>query len=167
MQTFSVRAATAADVPSMLPMVDALTKLHAEKDPERFQVRADVIERYARWLPERAADPRSVLLLALHGQTPAGFLVGTIEPEVPIFWIPECGWIHDVWIEPIARRQGVANALAIEAIRRFDAMGVAQVRLHTGAFNDSARATFASAGFRPCVVEMIRTLRPVPRTAGK
>lgn len=159
-----IRPGAAADVPAILPMVRALTDLHQRHDPERFQVRPDVLDRYARWLPERAVDPRGVLLIAEDQERPVAFLVGTIEPEVPIFWIPECGWIHDVWVEPSHRRTGIASALVQSAVERFDAMGVAQVRLDTGSFNEQARQVFARAGFRPCVVELIRTLTPPPGT---
>lgn len=152
-----VRAATAADVAGVLPMVRKLCDLHAAADPQRFAVRDDVIERYARWLPERAADARSVFLVGegADGRL-AAFTVCTIEPEVPIFWVPECGWIHDVWVEPWARGAGVARALVEEVARRFEAMGVKQLRLHTGVFNEAARRVFAGAGFRPSVVEMLR-----------
>jgi GNAT superfamily N-acetyltransferase len=151
----TIRPATASDVPAVLPMVRALCDLHQAHDPERFKVLPDVIERYARWLPERAADPRSVFLVAEDRGSLVAFTVGTIEPEVPIFWIPESGWIHDLWVEPAHRGQGLARALAIEMVARFGALGVKQVRLHTGAFNEAARRVFASAGFRPCVVEML------------
>lgn len=155
-----IRPATAADVPDVLPMVRRLCDLHAQHDPERFQVRPDVIDRYAKWLPERASDPRSVFLVAEHPSVPglAGFTVGTVEPEVPIFWIPECGWIHDIWIDPAARRGGLARALVRESCERFAALGVKQVRLHTGTFNEVARTVFEAEGFRPCIVEMLRML---------
>lgn len=155
-----IRPAAAGDVPAVLPMVRALCDLHEARDPERFKVLPDVIERYRGWLTERAADPRSVFLVAQATDSAEllGFTIGTIEPEVPIFWVPECGWIHDLWVEPAARRQGVARALAIAASDRFAALGVKQVRLHTGAFNDVARAVFADVGFRPCVVEMLKPL---------
>lgn len=155
-----IRPATAEDVPAVLPMVRALCDLHAAKDPERFRVLPDVIERYSNWLPERALDERSVFLVATHPALDglAGFAVGTIEPEVPIFWIPECGWIHDLWVEPAARRSGLARGLVRASVERFAALGVKQVRLHTGVFNDAARAAFAAEGFRPCVIEMLRTV---------
>lgn len=157
----TIRAATAEDVPSILPMVRQLTMLHERHDPERFRVRPDVLDRYATWLPERAADPRSVLLVAeVDREQLVGFLVGTVEPEVPIFWVPECGWVHDMWVEPTQRGGGVAARLIETAAERFGAMGVRQMRLHTGMFNDSARRVFERCGFRPCVVEM---LRPLPR----
>lgn len=155
-----IRPAIAADVSAILPLVRSLCDLHEARDPDRFKVLPDVLERYARWLPERAADPRSVLLVAERRDgSLAGFTVGTVEPEIPIFWIPECGMIHDVWVEPADRRRGVALALVEAAVERFRSIGVAQVRLHTAAFNDPARAVFARAGFRPCVVEMLLPLK--------
>ncbi|MEK6702485.1 MAG: GNAT family N-acetyltransferase [Planctomycetota bacterium] len=155
-----IRPATPADVPAILPMVRAICDLHAANDPQRFAVRPDVLDRYSRWLPERAADPRSVFLVATlpSSPSPVGFAVCTIEPEVPIFWVPECGWIHDLYIVPAARRQGLARELVGEITARFTAMGVKQLRLHTATFNDNARHIFAAEGFRPCVVEMLKSL---------
>lgn len=155
-----VRDANVEDIPAILPMVRAICDLHASRDPQRFAVREDVLDRYAKWLPERIADPRGLLLVA---QTPevaglAGFSVCTIEPEVPIFWVPECGWVHDLYVVPEARRHGLARELVQEVTRRYSAMGVKQLRLHTAMFNDAARATFGSEGFRPCVVEMLKML---------
>lgn len=159
-----VRPATPEDVPIVLPMVRALIDLHESNDPERFQTRPDVLDRYAAWLPERAADPWSVFLVAQDAPSArlVGFAVCTIEPEVPIFWIPECGWVHDVWVDPSARRTGIARALVRAVIARFEALGVKQIRLHTGVFNDTARRAFSAEGFRPCVVEMLRPIAPPP-----
>lgn len=157
-----IRPAVIEDVPQVLPFVRAICDLHESRDPQRFKVLPDVIERYASWLPIRAVDPKSVFLVAQrdpHDQTSlVGYLVGTVEPEIPIFWIPECGWIHDIWLEPDARGQGAAEKMVLEAESRFRAIGVAQMRLHTGAFNEHARALFTRAGFRPSVVEMIKPL---------
>lgn len=155
-----VRTATPADVPQVLPFVRAICDLHERHDPERFKVRPDVIERYASWLPQRATDPRSVFLVAQRDEGGlAGYLVGTVEPEIPIFWIPECGWIHDIWIEPEARGAGLASRMLRDAEARFRALGIAQMRLHTGGFNEQARSLFESAGFRVGVVEMIKPLQ--------
>jgi len=151
-----IRNATAGDVPAILPMVRQLCDLHERADAERFRVVPDVLERYAVWLPLRAADPRSVLLVAEEQGRLVGFTVGTVEPEVPIFWVPECGWIHDLWVEPSCRGHGVASGLIEAAAARFATIGVKQIRLHTGQFNEAARAVFARHGFRACVVEMLR-----------
>jgi GNAT superfamily N-acetyltransferase len=155
----TIRLATTSDIPCILPFVRAICDLHASRDPQRFAVRSDVLERYASWLPQRISDGRSVLTVAQRPDASlAGYLVGTIEPEVPIFWIPGCGWIHDIWIEPGERKQGLAFAMLRDAEARFRTLGVRQLRLHTGVFNDEARRVFAQAGYRPSVIEMLRPL---------
>lgn len=158
-----IRPATAADVPAVLPLVRGICDLHAARDPDRFVVVDDILARYAAWLPERAADPASVFFVAEapgpdRAPTVVGYCVGTCEPAAPIFWVPACGWIHDVFVLPDRRRQGLARALVRAAEDRFRALGVTQIRLHTGAFNDHARAAFAAQGYRPSVVEMLKTL---------
>ncbi len=158
-----LRPATPADVPLILPMIDALLSHHAAEDPDRFATLPDVLDRYARWLPIRATDPRSILLVAEEPDIPglAGFVVASIESSIPIYDTHEFGWIHDLYVIPAARRRGIARALIREIITRFSAMGVTQIRLETASFNEAARATFAAAGFRTSAVEMLmRIERP-------
>ena len=157
----AIRPATAEDVPALLPMVAAICAMHQRLDPERYPMLPDVVDRYERWLPLRAADPRSVLLVAGAPDapdTPVGFLVGTVEPNIPIYRLTEFGYIHDLWVEPPHRRAGHAGALIDAALARFRTLGVAQVRLETAAMNDAARRLFASRGFRVGTIDMLRTL---------
>ncbi len=160
----NVRAASASDVPGILPMVRAICAMHEEMDGKRYDYLPDVVERYRRWLPERATDARSVLVVgegAEHVGAPmklAGFLVGTVEGNVPIYRTEEFGFIHDVWVEPWARGSGLGGKLVDAAVAKFAAMGVMQIRLETAAGNDVARAMFARHGFRVAASEMQRDL---------
>ncbi|MGH7131840.1 MAG: GNAT family N-acetyltransferase [Phycisphaerales bacterium] len=144
--------------------------MHQQLDPQRYDMLPDVVERYRRWLPLRAEDPRSVFLVA---ETPisgsgssadktapaiVGFLIATIEANIPIYHRKEFGFIHDVWVEPTHRRTGLARQLVEEALRRFRAIGVDQVRLETAALNDGARKLFAVCGFRIGTIDMLRQL---------
>ncbi len=153
-----LRPATPPDIPAVLPMVRAICALHESWDPSRYGMLPDVVERYARWLPARAVDPRSVFLVADADPTLAGFLIGTVEENIPIYRVSEFGFIHDLWVEPEHRRSGVARALADEAARSFRGIGVTQVRLETAAANDAARRLFEQAGFRVGSVDMLRDL---------
>ncbi len=158
----SLRSATPDDVPLILPMIDALLSHHATEDPDRFATLPDVLDRYARWLPIRATDPRSIFLVAEEPDIPglAAFAVCSIESSIPIYATHEFGWIHDLYVIHAARRRGIARALIREIITRFAAMGVTQIRLETASFNDAARATFAAEGFRVSSIEMLRTVSP-------
>ena len=167
-----IRPATPADVPAILPMVAALCAQHEAWDPERYGYLPGVVERYRRWLPQRAADPRSVLLIAEDAGTErvverspgsgaiplAGFLVGTVEANIPIYTLTEFGFIHDMWVDPAQRRRGIARALVLAAVERFRAMGVSQVRLETATANEGARRLFESCGFRIGAVDMLRVI---------
>lgn len=150
-----IRAATAAEVPGVLPMVRALIDLHESWDAARYGMVANAVEMYAQWLPDRATDPRSVFLVAEAGGGLAGFLVGTVEQSVRVFRVKEYGYIHDVWVQPGHRGAGVGRGLVAAAFDRFRALGVSQVRLETAWANDAARRVFRLQGFGESSVEMI------------
>lgn len=153
-----VRAATAADVEQVLPMVEAICAMHKTMDSTKYGFVEEIVERYRGWLPQRARDARSVFLVAEDGSgvgSVVGFLVGTVEPEIPIYEVKEFGFIHDVWVETRMRRRGVGRLLALVALERFRAMGVPQVRLDTATANEGARRLFAGCGFRASATEMI------------
>lgn len=152
-------------------MVAAICAMHQQLDPERYDMLPDVVERYRRWLPIRAEDPRSVFLVAesppesddrIHAGAPApaivGFLIATIEANIPIYHRKDFGFIHDVWVEPAHRRGGHARKLVNAALQRFRAAGVDQVRLETAALNDGARKLFAACGFRVGTIDLLRQL---------
>jgi ribosomal protein S18 acetylase RimI-like enzyme len=158
-----VRAAGVGDVPAILPMVRAVCAYHEGLDPGRYDYLPDVVERYARWLPSRAADPGSVLLVAERAAAAGGeregglvgFLVGSVEGNIPVYRTRRYGFVHDLWVEPPARRLGAGRALVTEALARFRAMGVTQVRLETAAGNEGARRLFGACGMRVGGVEMM------------
>lgn len=163
-----VRPATPSDVLAVLPMVAAICELHEAWDYARYATRDDVVDMYARWLPERAADPRSVFLVAHEqvwssqsgdaadaGRPLMGFLIGTVERAIPIYRVAEFGFIHDLWVEPAARSRGLGAMLVSVAIARFREIGVAQIRLETSLANEQARRLFTQSGFRVSTIDML------------
>jgi ribosomal protein S18 acetylase RimI-like enzyme len=153
--SIEIRNAEARDVEHVLPMVQRLAELHRTWDAAKYPYKPDVGEMYRSWLGARVSDPRSVFLVALREGTPIGFLIGTVEREIPIYTLTEYGFIHDLWIEPGYRNEGIARQMVMLAIERFSAIGVRQVRLDTASGNEAARALFTACGFRPSTVEML------------
>ncbi len=157
----TIRPATPADVPAVLPMVAKTCALHERWDPAKYGFREQPAEMYRRWLTSRATDARAVFLVAertaMLQDVPflAGFLIGTVEREIPIYRLEEYGFIHDLWVEPTYRNEGIARQMVMLAIERFRAIGVEQIRLDTAGANDVARGLFAACGFRPSVQEML------------
>lgn len=165
-----IRPATADDVPAVLPMVAKICALHQSWDPAKYGFRDQPAQRYHRWLISRADDPRSVFLVAdrrpSDAQTPvlAGFIIGTVETEIPIYRIKEFGFLHDLWVEESYRHEGIGRQLVMRAVERFAQIGVPQVRLDTAAANEPARGLFRSCGFRVDTMEMLLEMPPsLPR----
>ena len=151
-----IRPATPADVPAVLPMVAKVCAFHQKLDPAKYGFRARPERMYDDWLVNRATDPRSVFLVAeaSRGRVVA-FLVGTVEPEIPIYRLKEFGFIHDLWVEEKYRNEGTARQMVTLAVERFREIGVRQVRLDAAYGNEPARNLFAACGFRPAIVEML------------
>ena len=152
-----IRPATAADVPAVLPMVRKLCDLHRGWDPDKYDFLGGIEEMYRGWLTSRAKDPRSVFLVAdREGRGPVGFLIGTVEREIPIYRLKEYGFVHDLWVEEDYRNEGLGRQLVMAAVAAFRELVVEQVRLDTAAANEVARKLFEACGFRTSVIEMLR-----------
>lgn len=136
-------------------MVQRLADTHFAWDPAKYPYKPGAGEMYRSWLTSRANDERSVFLVAVRDNRTIAFLVGTVEREIPIYTLAEFGFIHDLWVEPDYRNEGIARQMVMLAIERFRAIGVSQVRLDTAADNEIARALFRACGFRPSTVEML------------
>src|SRR5260221_4554052 len=155
----NVGPATTEDVPAVLPMVRKLCELHRGWDPAKYDFVEGIEEMYRGWLTARASDPRAVFLVADRaGRGPVGFLIGTVEREIPIYRLKEYGFVHDLWVEEDYRHEGNARQLVMRAVERFREIGVEQVRLDTAAANEAARKLFERCGFRVSVIEMVRVV---------
>jgi ribosomal protein S18 acetylase RimI-like enzyme len=150
-----IRPAIPDDVACVLPMAAKIAALHQQWDPAKFGYKDHPEEMYRGWLKSRAIDPRSVFLVADRDGLLVGFLVATVEAEIPIYKLAEFGFIHDIWVEPEYRNEGVGRQLVMLAIEKFRDMGVKQVRGDTAAANDAARGLLKSCGMRPSTVEML------------
>ena len=161
----NIRPATEADVPSVLRMVDRLAAVHEGWDAARYDYKADVGQMYRRWLSARATDSKSVFLVAERERLIAdvlflvGFVVGTVEKPIPIYRSEGFGFIHDLWVEPEYRNEGLGRQMTMLAMEKFREMGVKQVRLETAVANEAARKLFESCGFRTATVEMLVELQ--------
>ena len=154
-----IRPATPQDVPAVLPMVAKVCAFHEGLDPAKYGFRRHPERMYDQWLVGRSTDPRSVFLVADAGRGGesklVGFLVGTVEAEIPVYRLKSFGFVHDLWVEADYRNEGIGRQLVTLAVERFGEIGVKQVRLDTAYANEAARGLFSACGFRPSVVEML------------
>ncbi|HEY9851164.1 MAG TPA: GNAT family N-acetyltransferase [Leptolyngbyaceae cyanobacterium] len=157
-----IRPAILSDVPAVLPMVAKICALHESWDAAKYGFLPNPALRYERWLMKLANSDRAIFLVADTETTDnpktlilAGFLVATVEGEIPIYRLKEYGFIHDIWVEPEYRHAGIARQMVKQTIELFHQMGVKQIRLDTAVPNEAARRLFSSCGFRTSTIEML------------
>ncbi len=150
-----IRPATPTDVPAVLPMVAKICALHEAWDDAKYGFLPKPEQRYEKWLTKLTTDNKSVFLVAEETTQLVGFIAATVEREIPIYRLSEFAFIHDLWVEPEYRKQGVARQLVILACDRIQQMGVKQIRLDTAVPNEAARRLFTSCGFRLSTMEML------------
>ena len=155
MDIVTIRSATAADLPAILPMVAQTCAFHQRIAPAKYPFLPEPEKRYINWLSRQIGEPRSVFLVAELNRRPIGFLIADVEAEIPIYTVKEFGFIHDVWVDEDARRHGAGRALILEMVARFRAMGIQQIRLDVVATNAPAERLFASCGFAVATKQMI------------
>src|SRR5947207_12233444 len=120
-----IRPAKAEDVPAVLPMVEKLCKLHESWDPAKYSFLPNIPQMYDHWLRERAGHRRSVFLVAetARPERIVGFVVGRVEREIPIYRLKEYGFLHDLWVEPEYRHEGVERQMVMVAVEKFEEGG--------------------------------------------
>ncbi|BAY88385.1 MULTISPECIES: GNAT family N-acetyltransferase [unclassified Tolypothrix] len=153
-----IRPATPADVPKVLPMVAKICALHDAWDSAKYGFLPHPEQRYQNWLGKLTNSDSSAFLVAEDEENLVGFLVATVEREIPIYRLKEFAFIHDIWVEPDYRQRGVARQMVILAVEIFQKMDIHQIRLDTAAINEAARRLFASCGFRISTIEMLMEL---------
>ncbi|MBW4519510.1 MAG: GNAT family N-acetyltransferase [Scytolyngbya sp. HA4215-MV1] len=162
----TIRFANAADVPALLPLIDKICALHQAWDASKYGFLPEPGKHYESWLISQIETDRSVVLVAETQpdamQTPShlvGFLIATTEEEIPIYYLPAFGFVHDLWVEPAYRQQGIARQLVLWTIDCFRRMGIEQIRLDVAMRNQAAANLFRSCGFRPSTQEMLIELK--------
>ena len=86
-------------------------------------------------------DERHEFLVSLHEGQPVGY--------VGMMCVLDEGYIANVAVSPVCRRQGIADALIAELLRRAISRELAFVTLEVRAGNEAAKALYAKHGFAP------------------
>lgn len=158
-----VRPATKADLPQIGPLGALLVAEHHAYDTKRFiaptpRTPAD----YASYLGTQLDDPDSAVLVADdHGKV-VGYAYVTIEGFDFMALRGPAGVLQDLIVAKTHRGSGIGKLLLAAAVAYIKSRGVARVVLSTAQQNTSAQRFFASAGFRPTMIEMNQELDDDP-----
>jgi len=155
----SIRRAREDELLDVAAMAAKLLAMHHAFDDARFFLTERPAEGYARWFARELPREEVVLLVAEREGALVGYAYARLEERDWNQLLDACGALHDLWVEPEARRGGVAEALVCAVFEALVAKGAPRVVLHAAAANEAAQALFARLGFRRTMVEMTRELR--------
>ena len=150
----TIRRATASDQESLGRYGGALMRQHHASDPRRFIQVEHPEAGYGRYLVSQLSSRDSLVLVAEQSGQVVGYLYADVEGTSWRDLRGPCGFVHDVYVDEQARRQGAGRELLRAAIEWIHSRGMSQVVLWSKSRNDHAQSLFASFGFRPTMIEM-------------
>lgn len=156
-----IRRAEPRDVSALGRFGAALVRAHHAFDPHRFLTPGPRVEEgYAHFLGTQLAADDVAIFVAEHAGAIVGYVYAGVEPPSWKELRDVAGFIHDVVVDPDARRTGVGTRLIETAAAWLVTRGVPRVMLWTAEQNRDAQRLFAQLGFRRTMIEMTRDATP-------
>jgi len=137
MPDFVIRRAGIGDLPGLAPMFNAY---------RQFYARAPDLPLAAHYLGERLQRDESIVLLAIGEAGDALGFTQLYPTFCSVAAAPICV-LYDLWVEPAARRSGVARALMVAAADQARATGAVRLELMTARTNFAAQRLYESLGW--------------------
>jgi ribosomal protein S18 acetylase RimI-like enzyme len=115
--------------------------------------------RARRYWKRAMRDPRALVLVVARGSRLQGVIgVDLIVLRSRLAPVRRYVYLHSLWVEPEARRAGLARALTRAALAWGARRGARQARLEAAANNTGARHLYGELGFALREVMMARPL---------
>jgi RimJ/RimL family protein N-acetyltransferase len=136
--TPGVRVATAADVSRIAPLFDAYRQFYGLPSD---------LPLARRYLAERLALGESMVLLA---ESADGTALGFVQmyPTFSSLHAARVFVLYDLYVDPAARRGGVARRLMEAAVKQARSAGAVALSLQTARTNEAAQRLYESLGWR-------------------
>jgi GNAT superfamily N-acetyltransferase len=150
--TTRVRKATREDAAKIAEFAVALFELHAAWNPRRFTQIATV-DGAARFYGDRAENG-SVLVAELKNEL-AGFAYFEYEATLYAELATKVAWLHDIYVDPATRGQGVGTALIAGVRDAARELGADKILLSVAIENAEGHKLFERNGFETTMHEMM------------
>lgn len=154
----TTRLGNAGDYQAIMPMLRQYRLWQEQLDPSLYALHPDAETRFRKWVAHMAEDPRATLVVAEEGGRLIGFVLVSIELDLPIYAYGEFAIVREWWVEHGFRGRGVGKALIEHAAADVSSAGVRHIRVRTSPPDADARAVLQRCGFRAGVTEMVKEL---------
>ena len=148
----TIRAARPGDRPVLERFMAALQDFERAIEPNRRPGHEMARAHLGALLAWASEHPAGGVRLAETAEGPAGFVLWGVETEFGDYVLPEnrtYGRISELWVEPRARRTGLARRLIAAAEARLAVHGIHRVEIGAVAANAQAIATYEALGYAP------------------
>jgi len=142
----AIRPATQRDAEAIGDLWVELMNYHATLDP-RFSVPRHGRVNYIRQVQKALRDESFQVLVAVNGQRVViGFVMGYIGQNPPIFASSRFGFIADLCVTQVHRRQGIGERLVQEICRWFRLRGLNSVQMNVAHHNPQSQSFWRKLG---------------------
>jgi ribosomal protein S18 acetylase RimI-like enzyme len=134
----------------------AVTRSHQEYDARRFLLVEDLEAGYLRYFSGIFLDRDTVFRVATPDSEPGsvvGYAYGQLEQRNWATLLDAHGAVHELWVEPEHRGQGLAERLVRSVARELVARGAPRVVVYTAEQNARAQRLMERLGFRRTLIE--------------
>jgi len=156
----TVRTGNAGDMQSVLPLLFRQMQERAAVDPGFFALRRDAAARFQKWLGPAMEDPRHIVVVAEADGGVVGYMIATVEQDLPIYVHDEFAVVRIMWVDPAFRGKGVAGQMLDLAARECGHFGLRQLRASAAVSREIEKHVLKKAGFRAAGITFLRDLRP-------
>jgi len=149
MSKIRVRKGVAGDESVLAALGAAVQELHFRERPDVFK--EPDVRSLEEWFRSTLGASSAEVWIAHAGDVPVGYAVVTDQRRDPNVFCHERRWreVEQIGVHADHRRHGVARHLLQQIVRSATAAGLADIELHTWAFNEIAHLSFGRLGFAP------------------
>ena len=153
--SITIRAAAPGDAAPLGRLGALLVTLHHDYDASRFIAPGPgTAASYRGFLVSQLRNKEAIVLVAEEAGAVVGYVYAGLEGADWMALRGPAGAVYDLIVDPEHRGRGVGRQLLGRILEALAARGAPRVVLSTAAPNEAAQRLFASAGFRPTMVEM-------------
>lgn len=127
---------------------------HYGYDAKRFLLVENPEAGYAWWFEKELTNSRALLRCAELDGKLVGYAYARLEERDWNALLDAHGALHDIYVHPCARGQGIGKQLLRAVLAELKERGAPRVVLHTATQNTPAHRVFATVGFRQTMLEM-------------
>lgn len=145
-----IRKAKPKDINTLAELNTKLLKHHSQFEKELYALassknRKKAMQKNAR---QRIHSKNSLALIAESGNQIAGYLTASIKQKPEYFKTNKVGHIHQLFVKPKFRKQGLGKALFKEAEKFFKKKGVKWLEIEASVKNKLTNKTYKALGMR-------------------